>query len=200
MSVRALLQIRQMKRQRRRLRKICAFGACQKKVINIKRHLQNRHKVPSEKVSNLATLCTLLTKYKEPSDVPTRLTVHYMKQPNSNISETVDESDISESQGVAGGDVIATHREQLVKATKELYTQVLERLPVRPSIPYREMIADEQITTASSETESDRASTSSLPPLPPITLLSNETKTERWLTYCEQCELILIWTRRFAHL
>ena len=104
-----------------------------------------------------------------------------------------------------------------MKATKDLYRDLVLNMPTRsrPTITYREMMADSNsaaekesapdINNAASSgaEEGTAASTSSPsilpPPPPPATLLSNETGTERWMTYCVECSRILIWTRRFAH-
>ena len=61
------------------LRRICCLCACQKKVITVRRRLENRHKTPLSKSGDLAVLCSLLSKFKEPADVPSRFAVHYMK-------------------------------------------------------------------------------------------------------------------------
>ena len=62
-----------------RVQRTCCFGACQKKVINVRRHLERKHQVPVSKSGDLALLCSLLSKYKRPCDVPSKYAIHYMR-------------------------------------------------------------------------------------------------------------------------
>ena len=128
-----------------RVQRTCCFGACQKKVINVERHLERRHHVPVSKSGDLAQLTSLLSKYKRPCDVPSWYALHYMKEPNSGIAETVDETSSSSSSVLAtSNDAIAQKwGEELFKATK-IYRDVVLSAPTRsrPTIPYREMMAD----------------------------------------------------------
>ena len=76
-------------------------------------------------------------------------------KPHSKVTETVEETDDSSSIATSKsqGDVITKQEEELVKATKELYKDVIKKMPSRHKIPYRDMMADEisvnNITTSS---------------------------------------------------